>query len=493
MPDIEFFNITKKFGELTANDDISFKILSDTVHCIVGENGAGKSTLMKILFGVYHPDKGYFCIGNDKKVFSSTYDAISNGIGMLFQHYMLIDDFTVLENVILGREPEKKFSLDYRKSENILKELIDKYNLNLSLDKKISDLSISEQQKVEILKILYRNSDIIIFDEPTAVLSPLEVREFFNIVLKFKEDNKTIILITHKLKEVKEIADRVSVLRRGKLVYECTKEELDIEKLSINIIGEIVEKDIVTRKEDVSEKKTLINFKNVGYISGNRKILDNLNLELKTHEIFGICGVEGNGQNEIVQLMMGMIKPSEGNMYKIIGEISLVPDDRIKKGMIENFNIGENILLKSPLHYISKKNIRNISKNIISKYDVRVPDFNVPMSALSGGNQQKVIVAREIELDNKAIIFYHPTRGVDIKATGFINSKIIEMRNSGRAILLISSDIDELLGLSDRLGVLYRGKISKVFEKNEINFKDDKSRNELLEKLGKLMVGINQE
>lgn len=491
---IEFNNITKVFGKLIANDDISFSIRKNSVHCVVGENGAGKSTLMKILFGVYKQDKGEIKVnGNDVK-FNSPLDAIGCKIGMLHQHFMLIDDFTVLENVILGSELTKKVKLDFDKSKKILSEYIEKYNLDLSLDKKISDLSISEQQKVEILKLLYRNSDIIIFDEPTAVLSPIEVIEFFKIIFQFKIEGKTIILITHKLNEVKEISDYVTVLRRGKLVYETDRDNLDIKTLSKEIVGDVAIKSDVSGFDFKGDKSVIAELNKINLKHNKVSVLNDLDLKLRTGEIYGICGVEGNGQNEIIDILFGINKNFKGNLDIRTNKISLVPDDRIKKGMIKEFTVGENLILKrKEIRKVNNKLIKKFADDVINKYDVRLSEIGAPMESLSGGNQQKVIIAREIELDNELLIFSHPTRGVDIAAFLFIHSMIIEQKKKGKSILLISSDLDELLKLSDKLGVINKGRIVAEFDKAQFDLKNLVEKTILLESIGKLMIGITSE
>lgn len=491
---IEFKNITKKFGNLTANDNVTFSVRKNTVHCIVGENGAGKSTLMKILFGVYRQDEGSLVINGSEARFSSPLDAIACRIGMLHQHFMLIEDFTVLENVILGSEITKNIKLDFEKSVKILNEYINKYNLDLSLDKKISELSISEQQKVEILKLLYRNSDIIIFDEPTAVLSPIEVIEFFKIIYQFKIEGKTIILITHKLNEVKEISEYVSVLRRGKLVYETDADNLDIKTLSKEIVGDVDIKNGTGDYKYTGESGILAELKNINLKKNKINVLNNFEIKLKKGEVYGMCGVEGNGQNEVIDILYGLNKNFTGDFNINTKNISLVPDDRIKKGMIKEFSVGENIIIKRKnLKAIYNKSVKEAANEVISKYDVRLPEVNVPMESLSGGNQQKVIIAREIELDNDLLIFSHPTRGVDIAASSFIHSKILEQKKKGKAILLISSDLDEILILSDRLGVINKGNIVAEFEKNQFDLQSETEKTILLESIGKLMIGITGE
>ncbi len=502
MTAVEFINISKRFGKFPANDDISLSIENNTAHCILGENGAGKSTLMKILFGMYMPDSGKLKIYDKEVNFNSPHEAIEKKIGMVHQHFMLIEDFTVMENVILGDEITKGIKLDTGESKKIINTLIEKYNLGLDPDKKISEISISAQQKVEILKLLFRDSEILIFDEPTAVLSPLEVEEFFKIVREFKKSGKTIILITHKLNEVRIISDRVSVLRRGKLVYEedNTDNILDLEKLSSAIVGESNISETGVKDKVVSSGELSLELNNIELYKNKVKLLDRLDLQLKGGEIHGICGVEGNGQNEIVDIITGIEKNFTGDFKTKTNNISLVPDDRLKKGMIKEFSIGENLILKDEkAKFVTSSLLDKNSDEVIQNYDVRVSDKRSDLGSLSGGNQQKVIIAREIELDNDILIFSHPTRGVDINATVFIHSKIIEERNKGKSILLISADLDELLSLSDRLSVLYKGKIIKTFDMND---SDVKVRNELepepdpeitkplYEQIGKLMIGI---
>ncbi|MBK8982743.1 MAG: ATP-binding cassette domain-containing protein [Ignavibacteria bacterium] len=441
---------------------------------------------MNILFGIHKPDSGYLKVFGTEVSFKSPLDAIENNIGMVHQHFMLIDDFTVLENVILGDEitKSKGLSIDFKKAGIVLNEIIDKYDLGLDVNKLISEISIGQQQKVEILKLLYRRSEILIFDEPTAVLSPVEVEHFFKIIDSFKADGKTIIFITHKLNEVKHISDRISVLRKGKLVYESdNSNELNISDLSKAIVGDI--NDIQnSEKRNASVKNVeALKLDDISLTVNEVKILNSLDLTLMKGEIHGICGVEGNGQSELVDVIYGLQKNFEGNYEKLIpGGISLVPDDRKRKGFIKEFNIGENISLKGAnLNFLPSKKINKISEKIISDNDVRVSDLESPMSELSGGNQQKVIFARETETDknigsnksdaeeNNILLLVHPTRGVDINATSFIHSKIIEQRNAGKAVLLISSDLDELISLSDRLSVLYKGEILKTFNRNEFS------------------------
>ena len=493
---IEFKNVTKKFDNAYANAGISFGIFENKVNCIIGENGAGKSTLMKILFGSYKADEGEIFLRGNKVSFKNTNDAIKCGIGMLFQHFMLIDDFTVMENVILGDEITNRFSLNKSDAAEKLNELIGTYNLGLDINKKVSDLSISEQQKTEILKLLYRNSEIIILDEPTAVLSPYEINEFFKIVRKFLEEKKTIILITHKLAEIKEIADYVYVLRYGKLVYQSDKSRLDMSELSRQIIGATDEKVINSEEEiytgnrvEISEK-ILIELKNV-YLTKDKILkLNGISMSLHKSEIIGICGVEGNGQSEITDVICGFNKKFTGEYISNVKEISIVPDDRLKKGMIKEFSVGENILLRTGNTIIfSRKKLLETEKKITEEFDIRIPYFGTPMQFLSGGNQQKAIVAREVIHSSEVVLFSHPTRGVDIKASSFIYDKIINLKNEGRGIIIISADIDELLFLSDKLLILYKGKFVKEYNLADLQNILLNERAKLFEDIGKYMIG----
>lgn len=490
MNAVEFNNITKSFGQLTVNDKITFAVEENTVHCLLGENGAGKSTLMKILFGSYHQDEGTIKIRGKEVKFKSPLDAIDEKIGMLYQHFMLIDDFTIWENVVLGNEMNSGGKLDYKKIKTRLNEIIEQYNLGLDINKKVCDISISQEQKVELLKLLYRNSEILIFDEPTAVLSPVEVKEFFKIIEKFKADGKTIIFITHKLNEVKELADKVSILRKGKLVYETTKENIDVQRLGNEIIGNVEVTECPAKiRPNEENRKYFIELKDVTLIKDKVKVLDDISFDIKRYEIHGICGVEGNGQQELVDVILQFEKNISGIVTMKDDRVSIVPDDRYKRGMIKEFTIGENILLKKKdTNLITNNLVATTSHHIMKKYDVRAPSADTPLSSLSGGNQQKAIIAREIEAHQNTMIFYHPTRGVDINAMAFIHSEIVDLRNSGKAILLISSDLDELLKLSDRLSVMHKGRLIKTFNETELIAEN---KNNLIEEIGKLMIGIH--
>jgi len=465
--------------------------MPNTVHSVIGENGAGKTTLMKILFGIYKQDSGQIFVDGIHVSFKNPLDAIKHNIGMVHQHFELIDDFTALENIVLGDEESHYGFLNLEKSKKVLIDIIARYNLGINLDEKVCNISISEKQKIELLKLLYRKSEILIFDEPTAVLSPIEVEEFFKIVRKFKEEGKTIILITHKLNEIKELADKVTVLRKGKVVYEVDRENLDIAVLSKEIVGELETVIDLNLRADIKSEVPFIELNNVTFMQDNISVLNGINLSVFGGQIYSICGVEGNGQSELVDLIAGISNKTSGDINLQYKGISLVPDDRLEKGMIKEFSTGENVLLRNYKHnYISSDKIYSTSKEIIEKYDVRLPEVNASLESLSGGNQQKVIFGREIELDNNILVFVHPTRGVDINATAYIHKIILEQRNKGKAILLITSDLDEAFKLSDKIGVIYKGLIGKEFLRNE--FSDDtQQRSAVLHNIGKAMIGVN--
>lgn len=492
-PIIEFKSISKKFGDFFANEDITFSILPNTVHSLIGENGAGKTTLMKILFGIYKQDSGHININGNAVSFENPLDAIKNNIGMVHQHFELIDDFTALENIVLGDEDSEYGFLNLNKSRKVLIDIIAKYNFGINLDEKVCNISISEKQKIELLKLLYRKSEILIFDEPTAVLSPIEVEEFFKIIRKFKEEGKTILLITHKLNEIKELSDRVTVLRKGKVVYEIGSDGLDISVLSKEIVGELETVIDLNVRDNVKSVDPFIELKNIAYKQENTSALNGVNLSVYGGQIYSICGVEGNGQSEIVDLIAGISRKSSGSIQMKYDGISLVPDDRLEKGMVKEFNTGENVLIRNnKATYISSSKIYDTAKAIVDKYDVRLPALNAPLESLSGGNQQKVIFGREIELDNNIMVFVHPTRGVDINATAYIHKIILEQRNKGKAVLIVTSDLDEALKLSDKIGIINKGIIGKEFTRNEFDESTVK-RNRVLQNIGKAMIGVNSD
>lgn len=499
MNAVEFKNITKKFGNFTANDSITFAVEYNTIHCIVGENGAGKSTLMNILYGLITPDSGQLLVNGDAVSFNSPHDAIAMKIGMVHQHFMLIDDFTVFENVILGQEPVKGISIDQKKGLKKMKSLIDEYDLNLNPDSRVSELSISMQQKVEILKLLYRDSEVLIFDEPTAVLSPVEVDMFVKMADNFRNSGKTIIVITHKLREVERMADRITVLRRGTVVLNSASgnRSPDMTEVSRAIIGKSELSSIHEKTYSGIEGPILLGLKNISLEKNKRKYLDKLSIELRAGEIHGIAGVEGNGQSEIADIVCGLEKNFEGELIPSEPDVSIVPDDRLKKGMIKEFSVGESMILKRKgLKIHRDSQIVSDSLGVMHEFDIRAPGPETPCGSLSGGNQQKAVIARELLSGKEIVVFAHPTRGVDINAAISISSRIIDERNKGRAVLLISSDLEEIFTLSDRVSIIFKGKIVRSFSTESLRKLSGAAQEEkekFMEEIGRLMTGVELE
>lgn len=486
---VEFKNITKKFPGVIANDDITIKIKKQEVHSILGENGSGKSTLMNILFGLYKPDDGEIYINSEKANISNPEDANRYGIGMVHQHFMLVDQMTVLENIILGKEADGLL-LDNKKSKKRVKQIIDKYGFNLDLNKKISDLSIGMKQKVEIIKTLYKGVDTVILDEPSAVLIPQEVKELFTIIKNLKAKGKTIIFITHKLNEIMEVADRITVIRKGKVITTINKEDTNIRDLSYKMVGRDV-RSIVT---DSSE-----NYGDVILKVNNLKLLENNNehisFSIKSGEIFGIAGVDGNGQLQLEESIVGLRKNEKDSIVlnnidlsslssserKKLG-IAYIPSDRHKRAILHSMTIKENALLGFQdstdfvnSGFIDYQKLGTYADELIEKFDIRVPNNEVKINNLSGGNQQKVVLARETNCDPNLIIAAQPTRGLDVGAIEFIHKNLINLKSQGKAILLISAELSEVMNLSDRIGVLFEGKLQvildrKDFDKEKIGF-----------------------
>jgi len=487
--------ITKIFPSVIANDNIDFDLRKEEIHSIVGENGAGKSTLMKILTGLYSPDSGEIFVKGEKVEFRTPLDAIKKSIGIVHQHFMLIDNLTVFENLMLGRE--KSFFLNEKNIRRKIESLIGLYNLKVELDKKIYEISVGEKQRVELLKVLLRDSEILIFDEPTQVLTPIEVEEFFKILKKLKEQNKSIIFITHKLKEVFVVSDRITVLRDGKKIETLEKGKTDEKSIAKMMVGRDIKE--VKNLSPVVSNENVLEIEDLCLKEKNVVILDKVNFSIKKGEILGICGVEGNGQRELVEIITGIRKASSGKIfYKnrditgfdvkgILGfSIAHIPEDRIKMALVMDFPLKENFLITHEHFYpfkrwfgIDYKYLKDRSLKAVKEFDVRPQDVEIEAKNLSGGNQQKFIVARELEREPQLIIAHNPTRGVDIGSIEFIHSEILKLKEEGKSILLISSELNEIISLSDRVLVIYEGKIVGRFYPKNIN----------IEKVGLLMGG----
>lgn len=493
--------IDKKFGPVHANKDIHLKVKKGSIHGIIGENGAGKSTLMNILYGYLQADEGEIHINGNKTVIHTPSDAILAKIGMVFQHFMLIGRFTVLENVILGVEDKFVLNSSLRKAKRELQRLEKAYKLEVDVNAKINDLSVGLQQRVEILKALFRGLDILILDEPTGVLTPQEAEHLFSILNILKKQGKTIIFISHKLQEVLSITDTVSVMRRGEMVAHVQTKQTNREELAELMVGRKVllrvSKDIAQPKKKVLEVKNL----NINDDLGVRRV-KNIDFNVKAGEIVGIAGVAGNGQTELLEALGGMrpmqsgdilfhghsVTPEQISRRFRRGKISHIPEDRLKVGLIGDMSMYEN----SIMGYHRNKNYNNdpwllqseIEKTCdewMKKYDVRPPNGDLPAKAFSGGNQQKLVIAREVENNPDLILVGQPTRGVDIGAIEFIHKRLIQMRDQGKAILLVSVELEEIMSLSDRILVMFDGIISGELQQHEADEK----------KLGLLMAGVS--
>ncbi len=486
---VEMKNITKKFGEFVANDNIDLTVHKGEVHALLGENGAGKSTLMNILYGLYHPTNGEIFIEGKKVSIDNPNNAIHLGIGMVHQHFMLIPPFTVAENIILGMEPMKTFKqVDIDKAVKDVKGLSDKYGLYVDPNSRVMDITVGMQQRVEILKALYRGADILILDEPTAVLTPHEIKELIDIIRNLTKEGKTIILITHKLKEIKEAADFCTIIRRGKKIDTVDVSVTDESQLASMMVGrEVI---FTVEKSDANYGDTVLEIDNL-IAKDNRGLfaLNGLSLEVRRGEILGIAGVDGNGQSELVEVITGLKKAESGSI-KINGKeimnttprnimdsgISNIPEDRQKHGLVLEFTIAENMILQNYKKEqfakngkLLNSNIKKFANELIKKFDVRPQDEDFIARSLSGGNQQKVIIAREVTNNPDLLIATQPTRGLDVGAIEFVHESLIEQRDKGKGVLLVSFELDEIMSVSDRIAVIYEGKIVGIVDAKEAN------------------------
>lgn len=483
---IEMRHIRKEFPGIVANDDITLQVEEGEIHALFGENGAGKSTLMNVLFGLYQPDQGEIYVHGKKAVIHDPNDATRLGIGMVHQHFMLIDKFTVAENIVLGKEPKKHGLLDMARAVKIVKELSEKYGLDVDPNQKVEDITVGMQQRVEILKTLYRGSDILIFDEPTAVLTPLEIQELIVIMKRLVKEGKSIILITHKLKEIFEACDRCTVIRRGKNIDSVAISDTNPSELASMMVGRKVNVQVNDAPYEPKEKVLEVDHLSV-LDSRKVNVIKDLNLTVHGGEILGIAGVDGNGQTELIEAIAGLRKVKNGSIKmngqdvtnqktrKIIeAGLGYIPEDRQKHGLVLDFSIGENMVLqtyyKKPYAQsgiLQNKVITKKAKQLIQEFDVRTPSEKTLARSLSGGNQQKVIVAREVDRSPELLIAAQPTRGLDIGAIEFIHGKLIDEKKKGKAVLLVSFELDEILRLSDRIAVIYEGNIIDIVNPKE--------------------------
>jgi len=487
---LKAINITKRFPGVVANDHINFELYKGEIHTLLGENGAGKTTLINIFDGIYFPDEGEIYIEGKHVKINSPFDAMNLGIGMIHQHFMLVDTLSVLENVILGLKSQG-FLIDKTSIAKKIKEISDKYNFKINPDTRIWQLSVSEQQKVEIIKILFRGARILILDEPTAVLTPQESTALFGILKQLKSEGKSIIFISHKLEEVMEISDRITVLRKGKVIGTVEKEKTNQRELATMMVGKEVIFEI--EKSPIKKGKEVLKIENLeGYNDRGIKTLKGVNFTVNSGEIFGIAGISGNGQDELAEILTGLRKASKGKIYvnnqeitnyspnNIINKgVSYIPSDRLKVGLVPNLSSVENSILKR----FNKKPIskglilnyhlaREYANKLIQEFNIMVPRLYAPVKLLSGGNLQKLLLAREISENPILLIAVHPTRGLDVGATEFIRKKLLEVRDNGTAVLLISEDLEELLMISDRIGVIYEGKIVGIVKPEEVDINE---------------------
>lgn len=491
---IRLKNVSKQFPGVLANDDISLEINKGEIYAIVGENGAGKSTLMKTMYGLHEPTSGEVWIKGKQVTKFNPATAIEQGIGMVHQHFMMIPSFTIAENIVLGSEiRKKKIFIDGETCSKTVKELSIEYGLEVDPDIKIEDTSVGVQQRVEILKTLYRGAEILILDEPTAVLTPQETQDLFKVIRKLvKEKEMTVIIITHKLNEVIEISDRVGVMRAGKLIGVEETKDVSEKILAEMMVGREVLFDKLDKTGEMGE--VAIDVKEL-WVKDNRRFdaLKGISLKVRSGEILGVAGIEGNGQSELIEALAGMRVAESGQYYYLNADatnktpkairamgVSHIPEDRLVTGVSKDSSIEDNILMGSQYDekfaskkiHLKRKEIKSYAKKLIEKFDVRTASEEVAVGSLSGGNMQKVVIAREFSFDTPILLISQPTRGVDIGAIEFIHEQIIKKRNEGCAIILVSAELDEIFRLSDRMITLYEGEITGEFNSGEITKQD---------------------
>jgi general nucleoside transport system ATP-binding protein len=479
---LELRKITKRFGDVLANDSVNIVVKPGTIHAIVGENGAGKSTAMRIAYGFYKADSGEILIDGQVREISTPHDAIALGVGMVHQHFMLVATMTVAENIVLGAEPGSALALDLRKASADIQKLSEEFKLAVNPNAVVEHLSVGQQQRVELLKALYRQARLLILDEPTAVLAPQEVEEFFAILRRMRAQGKTVVIITHKLSEVLAISDEVTVMRDGKVVGRLQTKETNAAELARLMVG----REVLLRVEKPEARvgATELTVKNLSVLAadGTRRV-DNVSFEVRRGEILGIAGVEGNGQTELIEALAGLVAATQ-----LSGEVRLedrditradarerrefgiahIPEDRHRRGLLLDFSLAENSILgvhyRKPIVsfagvFLDDQAIRARAAEIIEGFDVRPANQDLPARSLSGGNQQKLIIGREFDLHPKLLLVSQPTRGVDIGAIEFIHRKLVALRDAGCAVLLVSAELEEVTTLSDRLLVIHEGRI----------------------------------
>jgi simple sugar transport system ATP-binding protein len=481
---LELRQITKRFGDVLANDHVDIVVKPGTIHAIVGENGAGKSTAMRIAYGFYTADSGEIIVDGQPRDIKSPHDAIALGIGMVHQHFMLVETMTVAENIVLGAEPGSTLALDLKSAAAQIRQLSEEFKLAVNPNEPIEHLSVGQQQRVELLKALYRHARLLILDEPTAVLTPLEVEEFFVILRRMREQGKTVIIITHKLSEVLAISDEVTVMRDGKVVGRVQTKDTNAAELARLMVGREVLLRVEKPVAKVGNPELEVTNLSVTDSNGAKRVND-VSFEVRSGEIVGIAGVEGNGQTELIEALAGLVEPErlggqinfEGRNLNALGArirrelgIAHIPEDRHRRGLLLDFSLSENSILgvhyRPPIAafaggvFLDENAVQQRASEIIRGFDVRPPNAALPARALSGGNQQKLIIGREYHVNPKLLLVSQPTRGVDIGAIEFIHQQLVSLRDAGCAILLVSAELEEVTSLSDRLLIIHEGRIA---------------------------------
>jgi ABC-type uncharacterized transport system ATPase subunit len=498
---LELKGITKRFGSLVANDRIDLRVEEGEIHCLLGENGAGKSTLMNVLYGLHRPDEGQILVGGEPRAFDGPRDAIAAGIGMVHQHFMLIPAFTVAENVMLGDERVRAGGLlDHAKARKDVAEISARYGLRVDPDATVGDLPVGVQQRVEIVKALTREAEVLILDEPTAVLTPQEIEELFTVMRSLREAGRSIVFITHKLKEVKAIADRITVIRRGAVVGTASPDAGEAELASM-MVGRNVRLQVEKAQHTGSDTDPIFSVRDLTVLGENGQVVvDDLSFEIRRGEILAVAGVQGNGQTELGEAILGLRPPAGGSIrlegreltgrsprHVLRSGVGYIPEDRSLDGVVGSASVAENLVLDlydvSPFGRRGSMDVGAVHSNAaqrVEEFDIRTSSVETAVGTLSGGNQQKVVVAREMSRPLRLLVASQPTRGVDVGAMEFIHSRIVAERDQGRPVLIISTELDEVFALADRIAVMYRGKIMAIVP-------PDTSR----EDVGLLMAGVN--
>ncbi len=497
---LELRGITKRFGTLVANNQISLTVEPGEIHALLGENGAGKSTLMNVLYGLYQADEGEILLDGKPQKFRGPGDAMAAGIGMVHQHFMLIPVFTVAENVALGHEPTNfGGKLDMAAARKRVIEISDRFGFNVDPDALVEDLPVGVQQRVEIIKALSRDAKVLVLDEPTAVLTPQETDELMAIMRQLAQSGTSIVFITHKLREVKEVANRITVIRLGQVVGSASPEASTSELASMMVGREV---DLVVDKEKAELGPEILNVENLAVLDDRlQRAVNGISFSVRGGEVLAIAGVQGNGQTELSEALLGLRSPIKGGSIKISGKelagasvrnvleagVGYIPEDRKKDGLVGEFTISENLMLNQSFksRFTRGLNInfptrKNVAADLVKRFDVRTPSIDTPAGKLSGGNQQKVVVARELSRDVNLLIASQPTRGVDVGSIEFIHEQIVAERDAGKAVVLISTELDEVLALADRIAVMYRGQIVGIVGPETPR-----------ETLGKMMAGVS--